>query len=61
MNASFLTGIVPSMVTEKVGARKAILFGGLLLTACHILAALMFAGSNSVSSLMLFLIGIVGG
>jgi len=46
VNASFLTGILPSMITEKVGARKAMLFGGLLLTGCHILAAMLFGGSN---------------
>jgi MFS family permease len=62
VNASFLTGIIPSILSDKIGARKTMLLGGLLITASHIFGAMMFAGgSNSVSVFTLFLIGIVGG
>jgi len=61
VNAAFMTAIIPAMITEKIGARKTIILGGLLITGCHILGALIFSGSSSPSVIMLFLLGIVGG
>ena len=41
LNASVLFGVWPSYLFRKYGARKTIIFGGLLLTMAHLGAALM--------------------
>lgn len=58
-----MVGIVPSILYEEYGVKKTIFIGGVLLTIAHVIAALMLNSdkSGSVSTLMLFIIGIIGG
>jgi len=63
---SFLFGFLPAFLLKMFG-RKSFIVGGLLITAAHVLAAVMitYAGNKKAimnnSSLMAFLIAILGG
>jgi hypothetical protein len=63
VNASVLFAIWPSYLYRRYGPRKTIIFGGLLLTAAHLVAALMLSSNktDSFSTILLFLVGIIGG
>lgn len=63
MNASVLIGLVPSILYDKYGVKKTIFIGGLLLTAAHLMAALMLNSEKTggASTILLFIVGVVGG
>jgi hypothetical protein len=63
VNASVLTGIVPSILYKKFGPKKSILIGGGLLTICHIISALILGADlgKTIAGFLLFFVAIVGG
>ena len=63
MNASVLVGIVPAKLYQKFGPKKTMLIGGFLLTASHILAAIILNLdlSKTLATTLIFCIGVIGG
>lgn len=55
--------MVPSYLYSKYGPKKTILIGGVLLTAAHILAAvlLMVNLGSFLATIFMFAVGVVGG
>lgn len=63
MNAAVLVGYVPSKLYSRYGPKKTILVGGLLLTASHILSALILNLDlgKFLATILLFSAGVAGG
>lgn len=64
VNASILTGIVPSKLYKRFGAKQTIFLGGILLGGAHVATAILInisSSSSSATTFLLFLIAIIGG
>lgn len=58
-----MVGYVPAKFYSKFGPKKTILIGGILLTASHILAAVILNADlgKTPATVLLFVIGVLGG
>lgn len=58
-----MIGYVPSKFYRRYGPKKTIIIGGFLITVAHVIAAiiLQLELSKGVATVLLFLIGVIGG
>ena len=64
VNASLLVAILPAKLVKKFGAKNTIVIGGILLGGAHITVGVMLSLSSlsgTLSSVLMFLVAIIGG
>jgi len=64
VHASVFAGIGPSYFHRKYGVQKSMIFGGLMLTGAHLIGLMMLNSENrgdSFATLLLFIMGVIGG